>query len=67
MAVIDLDHDRKVATITRVQAQFGSNECVVCAAPIAEGQHHFCADHSDWKHFVPVDPRYEVIGNPDAG
>ena len=56
-----LDHDTKTATIFKMRAQFGSNECIVCGGPIAEGQRHFCADHSDWKYVVPVDPNAEVV------
>ena len=56
-----LDHDTKIATIDKMRAQFGSSECVVCGGPVAEGQFHFCADHSDWKHFVPVNPDAEIV------
>lgn len=63
-----LDYGTKTATIDKMRAQYGSPECIVCGEPVAEGQFHFCADHSDWRTSVPVDPKVtDIIGNPGAG
>lgn len=59
-----LDHDKKTATITKMRAQIGSPNCLVCDLPLYLGERHFCSEHSDWKIVVPVDPNVErVIGD----